>query len=158
MDVESEIGVGTIFRIHLPLTTAGVVAAVAPVEHKSVRGGNETILVAEDHDGLREIARETLTSLGYNVIVACDGEEAVREFEKHQSSIDLLVLDVMLPKRSGPEAYSEVFKATAGRSRYLRHRLQFRHHAAAKNRNAGRRAPAEAVCAEGPRPACPRAA
>jgi len=86
------------------------VAPVARLAPNSVRGGRETILVAEDHDGLREIARETLASLGYNVIIACDGDQAVREFQNHQSSIDLLVFDVMLPKRSGPEAYSEILK------------------------------------------------
>ena len=110
VDVESEIGVGTTFRVHLPLTMTEAIAPVANAAPKAVRGGSETILVAEDHDGLREIARETLTSLGYNVIIACDGEQAVREFRNHQSAIDLLVFDVMLPKRSGPEAYSEILK------------------------------------------------
>jgi PAS domain S-box-containing protein len=110
VDVESEIGVGTTFRVHLPLTMTESIAPVAKAAPNAVRGGSETILVAEDHDGLREIARETLTSLGYNVIIACDGEQAVREFRNHQSAIDLLVFDVMLPKLSGPEAYSEILK------------------------------------------------
>ncbi len=101
---------GTTFRVYLPLTTTGAVAAAAKNTPHSVRGGAETILVAEDHDGLRELARETLANLGYRVLLACDGEQAVREFQKFSGRIDLLVFDVMLPKRSGPEAYTEIAK------------------------------------------------
>jgi two-component system, cell cycle sensor histidine kinase and response regulator CckA len=108
VDVASEVGVGTTFRVYLPLTTAGEIAPIVSSGSRTVRGGAETILVAEDHDGLRELARETLVNLGYNVIIACDGEQAVREFLKFTGSIDLLVFDVMLPKRSGPEAYAEI--------------------------------------------------
>jgi two-component system cell cycle sensor histidine kinase/response regulator CckA len=114
VDVESEVGVGTTFRVYLPFTASGAVAAVAKTDPNAVRGGVETILVAEDHDGLRELARETLLGLGYNVLIACDGEQAVREFQQYNGTIDLLVFDVMLPKKSGPEAYAEISKRKAG--------------------------------------------
>jgi len=110
VDVVSEVGVGTTFCVYLPLTTTGAVATAAKASPQSVPRGDETILVAEDHDGLRELARETLTNLGYHVLLACDGEQAVQEFQKFNGKIDLLVFDVMLPKRSGPEAYTEIAK------------------------------------------------
>jgi two-component system, cell cycle sensor histidine kinase and response regulator CckA len=110
VDVVSEVGVGTTFRVYLPLTNTGEIKHPVKSDPRIVRGGDETILVAEDHEGLREIARETLANLGYKVIVACDGEQAVREFQKFTGKIDLLVFDVMLPKCSGPEAYAEISK------------------------------------------------
>ena len=76
IDVESVLGFGTTFRVHLPLTAAGAVAPVAQLAPNSVRGGRETILVAEDHDGLREIARETLTRLATprrRIVSRCSG-------------------------------------------------------------------------------------
>jgi two-component system cell cycle sensor histidine kinase/response regulator CckA len=108
MHVYSELKVGTTFRVYLPLAaTAG--KSLAPVEDsRPVRGGTETILVAEDHEGLRDLARETLSQLGYEVIMACDGEEAVREFLKHRDSIDLLLFDVVLPKLNGTQAYAQI--------------------------------------------------
>jgi two-component system, cell cycle sensor histidine kinase and response regulator CckA len=108
VEVASEVGVGTTFRVYLPLTATESVAEAAPKSANTIRGGLETILLAEDHDGLREIARETLASLGYTVIVACDGEEAIGEFKKAPGKIDLLIFDVMLPKKSGPEAFTEI--------------------------------------------------
>jgi two-component system, cell cycle sensor histidine kinase and response regulator CckA len=106
--VYSELGVGTTFRTYLPSAPLAT-KSVEPVEDSQpVRGGVETILVAEDHMGLRELAFETLTSLGYKVVVASDGEQALREFESWRDHIDLLVLDVVLPKLSGPNVYSRI--------------------------------------------------
>src|SRR5207244_13017003 len=67
--------------------------------------GTEGILIAEDNDDLREAAQEILVSLGYKVIEAKDGEEAVRAFEHHVNEIHLVFLDVVMPKLNGPEAY-----------------------------------------------------
>jgi len=57
----------------------------------------------EDNDDLRQAAHEILVSLGYRVIVVGDGEEAVRAFETHAKEIDLVFMDVVLPKLNGPE-------------------------------------------------------
>lgn len=75
---------------------------------KPVPTGSETILVVEDHEGLRELALETLTRLGYQVVLAADGEEALEQFRIHRNRLDLAVLDVVLPKLSGPEVYSRI--------------------------------------------------
>jgi two-component system cell cycle sensor histidine kinase/response regulator CckA len=106
--VYSEVGIGTTFRIYLPVTPSKEKTAVTVEESRPARGGSETILLAEDHEGLRELARETLANLGYNIVLACDGEEAVRLFQANRDLIDLLLLDVVMPKMNGPEAYARI--------------------------------------------------
>ena len=106
--VYSEVKVGTTFRIYLPVTPGGEKTPVSIEDSQPVRGGHETILIAEDHEGLRELARETLANLGYDIVLACDGEEAVRLFRANRDRIDLLILDVVMPKVNGPEAYARI--------------------------------------------------
>jgi CheY-like chemotaxis protein len=106
--VYSELQVGTTFRIYLPVTPNAETAPASDENSLPVRGGAETILIAEDHEGLRELARETLANLGYEILLACDGEEAVRLFLANRECIDLLLLDVVLPKINGPEAYARI--------------------------------------------------
>ena len=108
LDVYSEVGIGTTFRMYLPITTATTASHVPAYDDQPVRGGSGLILIAEDHDGLRELARETLEGLGYSVVTARDGEEAVREFQNHRDEIALLLFDVVLPKMNGPKAYARI--------------------------------------------------
>ena len=67
-------------------------------------------MVVEDHDGLRQLGTESLTNLGYKVIAAADGEQAVDQFLRHRDTINinLVLLDVVLPKLNGPEIYSRI--------------------------------------------------
>jgi two-component system, cell cycle sensor histidine kinase and response regulator CckA len=104
IDVDSAIGKGTAFRVYLPLGDGPADQSEKPIVG-SMRGGLECILIAEDNDDLREAAQEILASLGYRVIAAKDGEEALRTFESHADEIDLLFMDVVMPKLNGPEAY-----------------------------------------------------
>jgi two-component system, cell cycle sensor histidine kinase and response regulator CckA len=106
--VYSEPGVGSTFRVYFPVCLEGVKSPERAPDTRPVTGGTETILVAEDHEGLREIARETLVNLGYRVILTADGEEAVREFLNPRNHIDLLLMDVVLPKLGGPQAYARI--------------------------------------------------
>jgi two-component system cell cycle sensor histidine kinase/response regulator CckA len=108
VDVESKLGAGSTFRVYLPISTAPRLRREKTEDPTQVQGGSETLLVAEDHDGLRQLAFEILTNLGYRVLVAADGEKALQEFESHQSDIALAILDVMLPKLSGPEVYAQI--------------------------------------------------
>jgi two-component system cell cycle sensor histidine kinase/response regulator CckA len=104
---ESEPGKGSSFRVYLPVCTG-------KHEHRETRDdddrptGSETILLAEDHDGLRETAREMLEALGYRVLVASDGGKALELFTANAKQIDLVVIDVVMPVLSGPEAYLEM--------------------------------------------------
>jgi CheY-like chemotaxis protein len=105
--VYSEPGRGTTFKVYLP--TAGVaVAQRSETVEERVGGGNETILIAEDEQTLRELARAILEGLGYRVVLAGDGDEAVRAFEANRSHVDLLVVDWVMPKRNGYEVYQHI--------------------------------------------------
>jgi two-component system, cell cycle sensor histidine kinase and response regulator CckA len=108
LHVYSEVGIGTTFRIYLPVTP-GTEKTVANFEDlRPARGGKETIRIAEDHEGLRELARETLANLAYEILIACDGEEAVSLFQANREHIDLLLLDVVMPKMNGTEVYARI--------------------------------------------------
>jgi DNA-binding response OmpR family regulator len=72
--------------------------------------GSETILMAEDDEYLRRLNRAVLEEYGYRVIVARDGEEAVRLFRDNKDDIRLLVLDVIMPRKNGKDAYDEIKK------------------------------------------------
>jgi len=95
--IYSEPGEGTTVRIYLPRAVdggAGSTRAVAPI---SLPRGSATILIVEDETAVREITSTMLTELGYRVMEASDGEEALRLFGAHRSTIDLLLTDVVLP-------------------------------------------------------------
>lgn len=95
----SEIGVGTIFRVYLPVSEQ--FGFPAPEKATVVRGGVETILLAEDEENVRKLAQRVLENAGYTVFAAVNGEEALRLFEKHSDVIQLLLLDVVMPGLGG---------------------------------------------------------
>ena len=72
--------------------------------------GTETILLAEDDEVVREIAIEILEDFGYEVIVAVDGEDAVQKYLENRKRIQLLLFDLIMPKKTGKEAYDEIRK------------------------------------------------
>ena len=75
-----------------------------------LQGGSETILLAEDDDDLRKLIKQVLEDFGYTVLAAADGDEAVGLFREHHDAINLLLLDVIMPKKNGREAYTEMQK------------------------------------------------
>ncbi len=107
VNVYSEPGKGTTFKIYLPL----ILQAVQSRELKDLpppRGGAETILLAEDEYDVRAIILKILEGSGYRVIVAGDGEEAVNKFMENKDHIHLLVSDVIMPGKNGKEVYNEI--------------------------------------------------
>jgi PAS domain S-box-containing protein len=107
IDVESEEGLGTTFHLFFPLITEEESGGSAPAE-EPVRGGSETILVAEDDGVLRNLTRSVLTEFGYTVIEASDGEEAVQLYRENSERIQLLLFDVIMPKKNGKDAMNEI--------------------------------------------------
>jgi len=113
LDVHSEPGKGTAFRVYLR-ASEGDPEPLHYVDDAPVRGGTETILIAEDHEGMRDMAREILESLGYHLIPARDGEDAVNQFAAHRDAIALVLLDVIMPKLDGIDAYEQMSKGRPG--------------------------------------------
>jgi signal transduction histidine kinase len=101
--VESERGHGTAFHIHLPLLDAD--ADSGPAEEPPAEGarGQETILVVEDEESIRELARELLAGLGYGVLCAESGETALAAAERHSGPIHLVLADVVMPGLEAPD-------------------------------------------------------
>jgi PAS domain S-box-containing protein len=104
--VDSEPGRGTTFALYLPLTRETGQTRERPISFAA--GGCETVLLADDNDSVRKSIREILENFGYNVIEATDGEEAIQEYSVHSHRIDILILDVIMPKKSGREVYDSV--------------------------------------------------
>jgi len=108
INVYSEPANGTVFRIYLPLimkkTAAGEAKPVLPLPS----GGTETILVADDDASVRELVRSLLSEFGYKVIVAADGQEVVDKFALNRDRIELVIMDIIMPKKIGREAHDEI--------------------------------------------------
>ncbi len=103
----SEPGKGTSFQVYLPAESGDHEPDDIAHDNQPLRG-TETILLAEDHDGLRDTAQEMLQALGYRILAAPDGTKALELFRLHADQIDLIVMDVVMPSLSGPEAYLEI--------------------------------------------------
>jgi CheY-like chemotaxis protein len=105
---ESEPGEGTTVLVHLP----GVDAEVTDEPRQPgarTTGGDERIIVAEDNEAVREFVARELRDVGYSVLEACDGQEAVELCEvSPPNTIDLLLTDVVMPRMNGPELVEEV--------------------------------------------------
>jgi len=114
VNVYSEPGQGTTFHVYLPASSGLPEAIELATSEDAQKGGTETILVAEDHEGLRELVCKTLASQGYSVILASDGRDAVRMFKANSEEIRLVVLDVVMPFLSGPEAHSHMCAVRPG--------------------------------------------
>ena len=114
IDVSSQVGKGADFRLYLPLIEASALDADKVEVSAPILGGNETVLVVEDDTRVRELIKIVLGSYGYRVIHAVDGEDAVARFSDNREAIQLVILDVIMPKKSGPEAYEEIKKIAPG--------------------------------------------
>jgi CheY-like chemotaxis protein len=110
INVYSELGKGTTFKIFLPLsgTIAGDGEKPKQPAAALIKGGTETILVAEDNEEIRILISSILTNYGYNIIIAADGEEAILKFAKNKNKIDLAIIDGIMPKKSGKEVFKEI--------------------------------------------------
>src|SRR6185295_16591665 len=112
ISVRSTPGAGATFDVLLPEWSAEApqTSDAAP----TVSRGTETVLVIEDDEAVRNSVRRVLTDQGYRVLTASDGREALALCRNHRGHLDLVLTDVIVPGRSGPELAREVCKESAG--------------------------------------------
>jgi two-component system cell cycle sensor histidine kinase/response regulator CckA len=103
INVESGKEHGTTFSIYLPASEKKAQRTVKTVE-RCIKG-TATVLMVDDEDALREVGQELLTVMGYRVLVARDGKEAIEVYRKNWHTIDLVLLDMIMPNMGGGEAY-----------------------------------------------------
>jgi CheY-like chemotaxis protein len=100
IDIYSEVGVGTTFKVRLPAINGETIATpVQELAYSTTR--SETILLVEDDDNVREFVAITLESFGYSVVTAPDGKTALSLYENRNVPINLVVTDVVMPEMSG---------------------------------------------------------
>ena len=117
--VTSERDRGTCFTVALPAADLGdaLAAARATVPAEAV-GGSETIVIAEDERDVREILVEVLAGLGYRVLAAADGVEAMAILTQHADEVDLILSDIVMPRMGGKELYNAA-RTMAPRAKFL---------------------------------------
>jgi signal transduction histidine kinase len=109
--VETELGRGTTFEIFLPRTTERPGSQPEGDAMPGLKRGTETVLIAEDEDGVRDLAHQFLKRAGYKVLEARDGAEAIAISERYTSPIHLLLSDVVMPRMSGKELAETLMEA-----------------------------------------------
>jgi PAS domain S-box-containing protein len=107
--LDSEPGKGTAFKLYFPAVDDRPDPVPAARREEITRGGMETILLAEDEDAIRSLMERTLKEFGYDVLVARNGEEAIGIFRNNKKVV-LAVLDVVMPRKGGKEAFEEMLK------------------------------------------------
>ncbi|MBW2610597.1 MAG: PAS domain S-box protein, partial [Deltaproteobacteria bacterium] len=111
INVYSEKGHGTIFNIYLPATGAeGMVQRVERKGEDKIIRGKETVLFVDDEDMIIEIAEELFEQLGYKVLIARSGREAIETYDKNKDHIDIVLLDMIMPDMSGSDTYDRMKK------------------------------------------------
>lgn len=106
----SEVDSGTTFKIYLPaLVQSGHWSEAGEGEDRP-KGGDETIMLVDDEEYIRELGVELLSDVGYEVLTATDGEGALELYRKEQKRIDLVILDLVIPGMGGKKCYEEILK------------------------------------------------
>ena len=109
IDVDSEKGVGTTFSIYLPSTKAEANAYTAEKEESvEISRGSETILLVDDEQMIIDVSKPMMESLGYEVITAKGGKEAIEVHKTNRDRIDIVILDMIMPDMGGGETYGRL--------------------------------------------------
>jgi nitrogen-specific signal transduction histidine kinase len=106
--VFSELGEGTTFNLYLPATDK--VISKHRGSHDKLRKGSEVLLLVDDEEMILEIGKDMLEKLGYRIIVAKNGMQALEIYEREQNEIDMVILDMIMPDMSGSETYGRLKK------------------------------------------------
>lgn len=109
IELDSEKGRGSIFKVWLPVLHTNSVANT-PKAAEEIKSGSGTILIIDDESVIQNLAAEILTGSGYQIISAYDGLEGIEKYRTDMNSVNLVLLDLVMPKLSGKEVYFELKK------------------------------------------------
>ena len=108
IDVESKKDHGTTFSIYLPESGKEVQELVVKTPVEKTIKGTETVLLVDDEEAILEVGKDLLEAVGYRVLLARDGKEAIEVYRKNQDEIDIVVLDMVMPTMGGGKAYDKM--------------------------------------------------
>jgi two-component system cell cycle sensor histidine kinase/response regulator CckA len=108
IDVESEKGYGSVFSIYLPASEASI--RKDSTVSAAVEKGDETILLVDDEEVIIDVGSQLLEKLGYTVIRARGGEEAIQRYQENKDKIHMIILDMIMPDVGGSEVYEKIKK------------------------------------------------
>jgi two-component system, cell cycle sensor histidine kinase and response regulator CckA len=108
LQTDSEPGIGSTVTIWLPAISPAAQSAHSEQPPGSQRGADETVLVVEDEEALREVTHRILARNGYHVLTAASGPEAIDTVTRHPGGIDILLTDVVLPQMPGQETAARI--------------------------------------------------
>jgi CheY-like chemotaxis protein len=114
LDIQSQVGKGTTFKVYLPALDATKPPTPAPPTAELPTGQGETILVVDDEAAIREITKGTLETHGYRVLSACDGTEALSVYAQHQRDIAAVITDLAMPYMDGPATIRALHRINPG--------------------------------------------
>ena len=106
ISVYSELGEGTTFNLYLPATDK--IISKGQGIHADLAKGSEVLLLVDDEEMILEIGKDMLEKLGYRIIVAKNGMQAVEIYEREQNEIDMVILDMIMPDMNGSETYERL--------------------------------------------------
>jgi two-component system, cell cycle sensor histidine kinase and response regulator CckA len=109
IECESAVGEGTTFRVYLPVPDAEALEEFIPPQ-PAVRNGSETILLVDDEDSIRDLAKKILVRAGYSVLTASNGKDALELYKAGADRISLVILDLVMPEMSGGECLEGLVK------------------------------------------------
>ena len=108
IDVATKLTEGSTFKIYIPALKENEIVLLPDDPKDLSKGSGETILLVDDEQSITDTGRAVLESIGYNVMVAGNGQEAVNLFEAHKSRIDMMISDVVMPVKDGVVAAKEI--------------------------------------------------
>jgi len=106
----SEPDEGTIFKIYFPVIEKETERVESKEKKVHIKGGNETILLVDDEEAIRELGKDILTRFGYTVLMASDGETALEIYRENKKEISLVILDIIMPGMGGRKCLEELLK------------------------------------------------
>jgi CheY-like chemotaxis protein len=102
INVYSEPGAGTVFKVYIPAMTVSKAAGLRAEEIELPRGDGQLVLLVDDEAAVRTITSQTLQTYGYSVIAASDGAEAIELYGRHSQNVAVILMDMMMPVMDGP--------------------------------------------------------